>query len=34
MIKWWKNLIERLAESNRKEFGSKRLDCCDLNKKK
>ncbi|MFH5836444.1 LDCC motif putative metal-binding protein [Proteiniclasticum sp. C24MP] len=33
-MKWWKNLIERIAESNRKEYGSKRLDCCDLNRQK
>ncbi|MDA3838669.1 MAG: LDCC motif putative metal-binding protein [Candidatus Delongbacteria bacterium] len=22
--------LERLAESNKKEFGTKRMDCCDL----
>ncbi|WP_312650970.1 LDCC motif putative metal-binding protein [Proteiniclasticum sp.] len=32
MIRWWKNLLKRLAESNRKNFGSERLDCCNLNK--
>ena len=26
--------IDRLAESNKKNFGSKPLDCCDLNNKK
>ncbi|WP_431602446.1 LDCC motif putative metal-binding protein [Proteiniclasticum ruminis] len=30
MISWWK----RLAESNRKQYGNKKLDCCDLNKEK
>ena len=32
MIRWWKNLLIRLAESNKKNFGSERLDCCNLNK--
>jgi hypothetical protein len=25
--------VERLAESNRKYYGDKRLDCCDMNNK-
>jgi len=25
-------ILQRMAESNRKEFGSKKLDCCDLKK--
>lgn len=33
MKKWFKNFLKRLAESNKKNFGSQRLDCCDLNKK-
>lgn len=32
MVRWWKNLLIRLAESNKKNFGSERLDCCNLNK--
>ena len=26
--------VDRLAESNKKNFGSQKLDCCDLNKNK
>lgn len=26
--------IEKLGKSNSRQFGSKRLDCCDVNKKK
>ncbi len=32
MLKWWKNFIRRLGESNRKEYGNKRLDCCSINR--
>ncbi|WP_312652113.1 LDCC motif putative metal-binding protein [Proteiniclasticum sp.] len=32
VLKWWKNFIKRLGESNRKEFGGKRLDCCNINR--
>lgn len=32
MLKFLKNLIEKLAEENTKTFGTGRLDCCDLNK--
>ncbi|WP_281391288.1 LDCC motif putative metal-binding protein [Alkalicella caledoniensis] len=28
-----KKLIESIAKSNKESFDSKRLDCCDLNKK-
>ena len=31
MIKWFKRFIERLGETNKKEFGSEKLDCCGLN---
>ncbi|WP_278245033.1 MULTISPECIES: LDCC motif putative metal-binding protein [Proteiniclasticum] len=34
MISWWKRLLERIAESNKKQYGNKKLDCCDLNKQK
>lgn len=27
-----RRFIDRLAEDNRKSFGSAQLDCCDLNK--
>lgn len=29
----WKDFLERLAQENEQEFGSKRADCCNLNKK-
>jgi len=32
MFKWWKNFIDRLAKSNQKNFGSEKLDCCNMNK--
>jgi hypothetical protein len=32
MIKLIKDFIERLAAENEKNFGSGRLNCCDLNK--
>ncbi len=32
LLKWWKNFIQRLGESNRKEFGGKKLDCCNINR--
>lgn len=28
----FKKLIKKLEEANEREFKSKRLDCCDLNK--
>ncbi len=31
MFEWLKKFIERLGESNKKEFGEGKLDCCDLN---
>ncbi len=31
MFTWLKKFFERLAETNKKEFGDKKLDCCDLN---
>lgn len=29
-----KKLINKIGEENNKSFGNKRMDCCDLNKKK
>jgi|GEM_PF-1785266 len=26
------SILQRMAESNKKEFGTKKLDCCDLKK--
>jgi hypothetical protein len=34
MRKLIKRYLEKLAEQNKKNFGSNRLDCCDLNKGK
>ena len=31
--KKWDRYLERLAESNKKQFGSGGLNCCDINKK-
>ena len=28
------NYLEKMAEANKKSYGSGKLDCCDLNKKK
>lgn len=30
--KWIKNFLEKLSEANKKEYGDKALDCCELNK--
>jgi hypothetical protein len=32
MIKFLKNLINKIEKENSKSFGAGRLDCCDLNK--
>lgn len=32
--KKWNRYLERLAESNKKQYGRGRLNCCDLNKQK
>jgi hypothetical protein len=32
MPKWLENFIKRLEEANKKNLGSGKLDCCDLNK--
>lgn len=29
-----KNFLKRIADENKKSFGTGRLDCCDLNKSK
>ncbi|WP_269142407.1 LDCC motif putative metal-binding protein [Proteiniclasticum sediminis] len=33
MLRWWKNFILRLGQSNKKTFGSGPLDCCTMNRK-
>jgi len=30
--KSWNAFLERLTKENQEQFGSKRADCCDLNK--
>ena len=32
MPKWLENFLKRLEEANKKNLGSGKLDCCDLNK--
>ncbi len=32
MKKWIKRFLDKLARANEKEFGNKRLDCCQLGK--
>ncbi|HOW23528.1 MAG TPA: LDCC motif putative metal-binding protein [Sedimentibacter sp.] len=34
MFKLIKNWLERLAKQNEKDFGTGRLDCCNINKPK
>lgn len=31
---FFKKMIEKLASANEKNFGGKKLDCCDINHKK
>lgn len=28
---WFNRLLEKIGDTNQKEMGSKRMDCCDLN---
>lgn len=32
-MKWFKNFIKRLEQSNKENFGSERMDCCSVNQK-
>ncbi len=32
MMKWFKKFLEKLEKANKENFGSGKLDCCDLNK--
>ena len=32
--KAWQEFLARMSKENEEQFGSKRMDCCDLNKKK
>ncbi len=31
--KSWQEFLVRMAKENQEQYGSKRMDCCDLNKK-
>ncbi len=33
MKEWFKNFIKKIEEANKNNFGSKRLDCCNINEK-
>lgn len=32
MLKWFKKFLEKLEKANKENFGSGKLDCCDLSK--
>ncbi|WP_279230375.1 LDCC motif putative metal-binding protein [Thermohalobacter berrensis] len=32
MKKWFQKLLKKIEKANKKNFGSGRMDCCDLNK--
>lgn len=32
MKKWFQRLLKKIEKANKKNFGSGRMDCCDLNK--
>ena len=34
MLDWIKRFLDKLAKANTKEFGTGRMDCCNLNKTK
>ncbi|WP_252187771.1 LDCC motif putative metal-binding protein [Anaeromonas frigoriresistens] len=31
MKKWFKKFLEKLADTNKENFGSGRMDCCEVN---
>lgn len=33
MKKWFQKFFKKLEEANKKNFGTQRLDCCDVNRK-
>ena len=33
MKKWFKNFLKKIEEANKRNFGSERLDCCDVSQK-
>lgn len=34
MKKWFESFLKKIEDANKKNFGSERMDCCDLNSKK
>jgi len=34
MKKWFQKLLKSIEEANKQNFGTQRMDCCDLNKEK
>ncbi len=33
MKKWFESFLKKIEAANKKNFGSERMDCCDLNNK-
>ncbi len=33
MKKWFESFLKKIEAANKKNFGSERMDCCDLNSK-
>lgn len=33
MKKWFESFLKKIEKANKKNFGSERMDCCDLNSK-
>ncbi len=33
MKKWFEKFLKNLEKANKKNFGSEKLDCCDVNQK-
>jgi len=34
MKKWFQKLLKSIEQANKQNFGTQRMDCCDLNKDK
>ncbi len=32
MLKWLQKLLKSIEDANKSNFGSQKMDCCDLNK--
>lgn len=33
MKNWFKNLLKKIEEANKKNFGTEKMDCCSINQK-